>query len=119
MIDIASINTFLQIIAFVLYSAIEVRFVLDARRGFVHISDSGILITDWRGREKEITWHGITSLQAYGGWRILVLAGEKKRYAINPWLEDRKILLDEITARAELTKARKGWLSIIYTRPTG
>jgi hypothetical protein len=103
---------------FIIPASIETLFILVAKRASIRISEFGILITDWRGREKEIFWHNITGLRTgiCNEQDSSILTRDGKRYPIDTWLIDRAILHDEIISKAELTEVRKGWIGITYTR---
>lgn len=110
------------LIGLVLFLAwLPLQLFIAARRVSVLIDDQQITLVDWRRRQERIPWKDITEIRVrrYGGLHttpsITVNAGVR-RVTIHPFLRDRRVLLEELLARAGLPRTSSNWIGTRYTR---
>jgi hypothetical protein len=102
-------------------------FALRAQRERVVVDNTRAVITDWRRRERTVRWQDVERVRLFG-WRGLprhswielrtrTAAGTSHLY-VPDLITERDALLAEAIARANLHKARAGWLEVVYERPS-
>lgn len=94
------------------------KWVLEAKRGAVAITDDTLTVIDWRGRETNTLWNNVRQLRITlcGGWcqPIITINTSGGRIRLCRWITQVDTIVSVIVEKANLKKEVDSWFRTIY-----
>jgi hypothetical protein len=103
-----------------LYCGAAVWLVLERKRARVTADEAGMAVTDWRGRERRVSWSEIVGMRVVQlgsrpGACVIRLADGRQRLGLSVFLDRREALIAMVASQAGLERQER-WFGYTYQR---